>query len=293
MRSMTGYGYWEYACDRFIMTGELKSYNNRYLELNYYSPSALSGFEARANEILKDHASRGHIDLSFKLKTLKGDLDVILDEDAALSYIRAAKDVENLMRKNGLGVSSIRADKIMAMEGVLSSNSSSGPELYEKAFETCMENIMAQFDAAKDREGLATKNDLTEKIDSIEASLEVVRSHADELEAMLRKTLVDKINEYLSDQNYDESRILTEVAIQLMRYTVNEETVRLAAHIREFRRLLESSEPVGKRMDFLCQEMNREINTIGSKSQIVEINFEVVNMKDCLENIREQVRNIE
>ncbi|MBR6086133.1 MAG: DUF1732 domain-containing protein, partial [Spirochaetales bacterium] len=93
--------------------------------------------------------------------------------------------------------------------------------------------------------------------------------------------------------NYDENRILTEVAVMLNRYTINEEVVRLGAHIAEFNKLLKSSEPVGKRLDFLCQEMNREINTIGSKSQIVEVNFEVVNMKDALENIREQIRNIE
>ncbi|MBQ7509069.1 MAG: DUF1732 domain-containing protein, partial [Spirochaetales bacterium] len=88
-------------------------------------------------------------------------------------------------------------------------------------------------------------------------------------------------------------RILTEVAVMLNRYTINEEVVRLSAHIAEFRKLLKSDEPVGKRMDFLSQEMNREINTIGSKSQIVEVNFEVVNMKDALENVREQIRNIE
>ena len=113
------------------------------------------------------------------------------------------------------------------------------------------------------------------------------------LEKMIRDNLTERLNEMLGDKNYDENRILTEVAVMLNRYTINEEVVRLGAHIAEFNKLLKSSEPVGKRLDFLCQEMNREINTIGSKSQIVEVNFEVVNMKDALENIREQIRNIE
>jgi uncharacterized protein (TIGR00255 family) len=97
----------------------------------------------------------------------------------------------------------------------------------------------------------------------------------------------------LGDQNYDENRILSEVAVMLVKYSVSEEIKRLAIHLKEYFSLLEEREPVGKRLDFLCQEMNREINTIGSKSQMVELNIQVVKMKDGLENIREQVRNIE
>jgi uncharacterized protein (TIGR00255 family) len=97
----------------------------------------------------------------------------------------------------------------------------------------------------------------------------------------------------LADQNYDENRILSEIAVMLVKYSVNEEIKRLAVHLKEFFNLLEQDEPVGKRLDFLCQEMHREINTIGSKSQMVEMNLQVVRMKDGLENIREQIRNIE
>ena len=152
---------------------------------------------------------------------------------------------------------------------------------------------MQQFDEAKAREGEVTRRDLSDLLESIAKSLEVVKANVGKLEEMIRNNLTDRIHEMLGDQKYDENRILTEVAVMLNRYTINEEVVRLGAHIAEFRKLLQSNEPVGKRMDFLSQEMNREINTIGSKSQIVEVNFEVVNMKDSLENIREQIRNIE
>ena len=152
---------------------------------------------------------------------------------------------------------------------------------------------MQQFRDAKAREGEATRRDLTAMIDSLEASLEVVKANVSTLETMIRQNLETRIREMLGDSSYDENRILTEVAVMLNRYTINEETVRLSTHIAEFRKLLASDDAVGKRMDFLSQEMNREINTIGSKSQMVEVNMQVVNMKDCLENIREQVRNIE
>lgn len=293
MKSMTSYGYAEYACDDYIMTMELKSYNNRFLEVSYFSPPVLSAYEIQINEIIKKHAQRGHIDLSIRLKNLKGLGTVSVDEVQASEYARALNVIKEVCEKEGLPCREPSVDKIASFEGVLNNVSSSSIEDYRAGLDYCSSEVMNQFDAAKDREGLATKNDLTEKINGIDNSLQVVKSHADELENNIKEGLLKKIHEMLADQDYDENRILTEVAVMLNRYTINEEIVRLTAHIEEFRRLLESREAVGKRIDFLCQEMNREINTIGSKSQMVEVNFEVVNMKDCLENIREQIRNIE
>ncbi len=127
----------------------------------------------------------------------------------------------------------------------------------------------------------------------IQEGLDVVSGHADDLEQLVKTNLRSRFEEMLGDQNYDENRILSEVAVMLVKYSVSEEIKRLSIHLKEYFLLLENSEPVGKRLDFLCQEMNREINTIGSKSQMVELNIQVVKMKDGLENIREQVRNIE
>lgn len=293
MRSMTGYGYAEYACDEYILTMELKSYNNRYLEVNYFSPSVLSSYENEINEIVKGHAQRGHIDLSIKIKNLKGCGSISVDEVQAAEYIRALKKIAEVAKNEKCKVDKISLSDVARYEGVLNSASVISAETYRAGLDYCSTEVMKQFDASKDREGLATKNDLAEKINSIEKSRSVVISHADELEKLIKEGLLNRIHEMLDDKSYDENRVLTEVAVMLNRYTVNEEIVRLGAHIEEFKRLLENEDAVGKRMDFLCQEMNREINTIGSKSQIAEINFEVVNMKDCLENIREQIRNIE
>lgn len=292
MKSMTGYGYAEYACDDFLMTMEVKSYNNRFLEISYYAPPFLSGYEQVLADKIKEVSQRGHIDASIKVKSLKGNYDISVDETVTDAYAKAISKILDVCKQNNLNPSLSISDFVKA-EGVLTSINNDGMDKYVHAFDTCCEVALKQFSDSKEREGLATKKDLTKMIDSIDRSLSVVKKNVLKLDQMLKDNLISRLHEMLADQSYDENRILTEVAVMLVRYTINEETVRLGSHIAEFRRLLDSSDAVGKRMDFLSQEMNREINTIGSKSQMVEVNFEVVNMKDSLENIREQVRNIE
>lgn len=292
MKSMTAYGYAEYQTECYILTMELKSYNNRFLEISYSSPSSLSSYESELTSLVKANAQRGHVDVSVRVKNLRSDVSLHLDESLASSYLDALAKVKGIAAEKGMDVV-VSASDILSQDGVLSSVRTDTLETYREGLDHCSAAVMEQFRAAKDREGLATCRDLTSMIDSLEASLGVVKANVAGLESMIRENLTSRIKEMLADKAYDENRILTEVAVMLNRYTINEEVVRLGTHIAEFRKLLASDEAVGKRMDFLSQEMNREINTIGSKSQMVEVNLQVVNMKDCLENIREQVRNIE
>ncbi len=292
MKSMTAYGYAEYQSDSYLLTMELKSYNNRYLDIGYYAPPVLGAYEAEITELIKKYAQRGHIDLSIKIKNLKSNAGLQLDENLASSYLEAIKTVQRLAKEKGVELS-IRMADVISQDGVLNSIKTDGIEAYREGLDYCSSQVMKQFEQAKEREGLATCKDLTAMIDSLDKSLEVVKANVSKLDEMIKTNLTNRIHEMLGEQNYDENRILTEVAVMLNRFTINEETVRLTTHIAEFRKLLASKEPVGKKLDFLSQEMNREINTIGSKSQMVEVNLQVVNMKDCLENIREQVRNIE
>lgn len=292
MKSMTAYGYAEYQTDSYILTMELKSYNNRYLEISYNSPLVLSPYEAEITETIKKYAQRGHIDISVRIKNLKSNVKIQLDESLVNSYLDAILAVQNIAHEKGVQVV-VNMSDIISQDDVLNSIKSDEIECYREGLDYCCASVMQQFNDAKIREGEATCRDLTAMIDSLEASLNVVKANVSKLDEMIKANLVNRIQEMLGDQKYDENRILTEVAVMLNRFTINEETVRLATHITEFRKLLTSAEAVGKRMDFLSQEMNREINTIGSKSQMVEVNLQVVNMKDCLENIREQVRNIE
>ncbi|MCF0238229.1 MAG: YicC family protein [Sphaerochaetaceae bacterium] len=291
MKSMTGYGYGEFSCENYLMTMELKSYNNRFLEVNYYAPPVLGAYENTLTALLKEKAQRGHIDVSIRLKTIKGTVDVAIDEELAKAYLNAFNALCSLEEAKNFPKATF--SDLIAQEGVLSSFRTDALEFYKEGLDYCTKKVLEQFESEKLREGTVTCKDLEEKINSIEKSLAFVTSKVDELESLIKTNLESRIKEMLGDQNYDENRILTEVAVMLNRFTINEEVVRLGTHISEFRKLLKSTDPVGKKMDFLCQEMNREINTMGSKSQMVELNLEVVNMKDCLENIREQIRNIE
>ena len=292
MKSMTAYGYAEFQNDSYLMTMELKSYNNRFLEIGYFGPPYLSSYEAVITELIKQHAQRGHVDISVKVKNIRSNVDVNVDRDAVQAYLSAFEQIRSIGKARSVDLEISMGD-IVSQDGVLSSIRTDGIEAYQDGLDYCSKLVLQQFDAAKAREGEITRRDLSGKLESIARSLEVVKSNVGKLEEMIRTNLTDRIHEMLGDQKYDENRILTEVAVMLNRYTINEEVVRLGAHIAEFRKLLSGDEAVGKRMDFLSQEMNREINTIGSKSQMVEVNFEVVNMKDSLENIREQIRNIE
>ena len=292
MKSMTAYGYAEYQNDSYLMTMELKSYNNRFLEIGYSGPPYLSSYESTITDLIKQHAQRGHVDISVKVKNIKSNVEVNVDRDAVESYLKAFREIRDMGMAQALDIQTRMGD-IISQDGVLSSIRTDGIEAYQEGLDYCSGIVLQQFDDAKAREGEVTRRDLSGMLESIAKSLEVVRANVGKLDEMIRTNLTERIHEMLGDQKYDENRILTEVAVMLNRYTINEEVVRLGAHIAEFRKLLASTEAVGKRMDFLSQEMNREINTIGSKSQMVEVNFEVVNMKDSLENIREQIRNIE
>ncbi len=292
MNSMTGYGYSEYSNSDYILTLEIKSYNNRYLDISFSCPSVLSPFEIEVTERIKKAVNRGHLDVSLHLKTIKQDCKINVDTEVASSYIDAAIQVRDICVKKGLSPE-VKLSDILEREGVLTQVRMETEDTYKDAVFGCLDSALNSLIASRAREGQATKDNLKNLIDGISKSLNTVESHASELENLIKTNLTARIEEMLGDSEYDKNRILTEVAVMLMRYTINEEVVRLKTHIKEFNKLLESSEAVGKKLDFLCQEMNREINTIGSKSQIVEINLSVVEMKDSLENIREQIRNVE
>lgn len=292
MISMTGYGSSTVATDDFRLEVVLKSYNNRYLDIEYAMPPVFSPYEAEIGAKIGEVARRGHLDVSVRLKTLKSDVKLTVDTLAVKRYTEAFGKIAEAA---GRPLKPALAD-YLSQPGILVSEDVEDEELddaYHKALLEAMDEALAQLKESKEREGKATHDDLLRLGNQIKEGLGRIAMHADELEALVKTNLETRIQQMLGDQNYDRNRILEEVAVMLNRYTVNEEIRRLETHLKAYDGMLASSEPVGKRLDFLCQEMNREINTIGSKSQIVEMNLEVVKMKDGLENIREQIRNIE
>lgn len=289
MKSMTGYGSFEEMNEQFQLSVELKSYNSRYLDINHNIPFFLSPFEMEIDEAIKQFATRGHVEVNVRVKSFVSDMEIVVDKLAVQRYSEAFSQIAAI---SGKALKPELSD-FLGSEGVLTSFRQGDSEIYRASLFSTLAKALQQFEQSKLREGAHTKADLAQMGKLIANGHAVIASHADELEALVKSNLRARFDEMLSDQNYDENRILSEVAVMLIKYSVNEELKRLEVHIKEFFNLLHADEPVGKRLDFLCQEMNREINTIGSKSQMVEMNLEVVRMKDSLENIREQIRNIE
>ena len=289
MKSMTGYGCAETLNNEMQMQVEIKSVNNRYLDIVHNIPYYLSAYEIDIDNKIKEVSSRGRVEISVRIRILKNDVKVVVDQEVINQYFIAFKSISEYTNSD----IQPQISDFLSVEGALTSIKDTDTKKFEKPLFTLLDKALEQFKESKLREGLSTYNDLKESKKKIAQSLEIIKKRADEIEQNIKDSLTLKVKDILQDQNYDENRILQEVALMLVKLTINEEIQRLSVHLDEFDRLLEEDIPIGKRIDFLCQEINREINTIGSKSQIAELNLEVVRMKDSLENIREQVRNIE
>jgi uncharacterized protein (TIGR00255 family) len=289
MKSMTGYGSASAQGEGFQLELEIKSYNNRFLDIEHLTPYYLAPFEMEMDKEVSAVASRGHVTVTVRVKNTESDMEVSVDEDAVRRYADAFATIS---AASGKALKPSLSD-FLAQDGVLSSSRSADSEKYKAPLFSALHEALVQFTESKKREGESTKADLVRLGLQVKDGLSVIKTHADELEGLVKKNLLDRFHEMLGDQQYDENRILSEVAVMLVRYSVNEEIKRMDAHLSAYDSYLTLDEPVGKRLDFLCQEMNREINTIGSKSQIADMNLQVVKMKDGLENIREQIRNIE
>ncbi len=288
MKSMTGFGTSEYQDEQFLLVIDVKSYNNRYFDLAFNIPGYLACYEAKLKEMVKAVAARGHIEVNIRLKRLSGDADVVVDAGVVDSYKKAFKKIIDIA---GLDEEP-RLSHFLHADEVLKLVKNSDVSAYEEVIIEQMGIALVGFEATKISEGESTFRDILGQLDSFEEQYRLIQERAGLLEETIRSNLVTRFEE-LTGGEYDENRVLQEVAVLLMKYTVNEEISRIESHLAHFREEMTGHTPVGKRLDFLCQELNREINTIASKSVMVEVNQAVVAMKDSLENIREQLRNIE
>jgi uncharacterized protein (TIGR00255 family) len=288
MKSMTGFGYSEYQDDSVHITVEIKAYNNRYLDVLVNLPSYLSPLEPRVRSYITDGVARGRVEVTVKVRELRENIDVILDEKAAKSYIHTLKQLAA-----AAGVDeTMYLSRLADMDGVLKLEKNRDLDSFWIFVRDRLEEAYARFETSRVEEGRQTKNDIVKLCTRLsEAHAEIIK-YAGEMESKLKETLVGRFQEMLNDQ-LDENRILAETAVMLVKYGINEELTRLGGHLETFEREIESEGPCGKRLDFLCQELNREINTIGSKSIMMNVNELVIRMKDSTENIREQLRNIE
>ncbi len=291
IRSMTGFGRSEASDENRKFTVEMKSVNHRYFDVNIRMPKKLLAFESAVRSILKEHVERGKMDVFVNYEDLS-------QHSAALCYNQAlAKEYVDYFQQisstfaleNDMTVSTlVKCPEVLVMQET--------PEDQEelwKLLETAVREALEHFLESRAAEGDHLHRDLLEKLDRIEACVEEIENDSPGLVEEYRAKLESKIREVLGDLSLDEGRLATEVTIFADKVCVDEETVRLKSHIRNMRETLNKGGAVGKKLDFIAQEMNREANTILSKSGSLDISNSAIILKTEIEKVREQIQNLE
>lgn len=288
MTSMTGFGHGEHRDDRVQMVLEVRSYNNRFLELSINLPYSIKQLEPRVREYLASRIQRGKVEFYLSLTELEDSSDVVVDHARVRTYTAA---LEELRRLAGIRERPTLAH-LIGLEGVLKTVSRKDPEALWALVQPLLDKVFADFDRSRNVEGRKTEQDIRKSAADIRERMSAIEAKVPEIEVKIKTGLRERFQELLGD-GVDESRILAETAVQLMRGDINEEVQRTKAHLDSLQEALGLKGPQGKRLDFVCQEIGREINTIGSKSMMIEIDQAVIAVKDSLEKIREQLRNVE
>lgn len=291
IKSMTGFGRSEVLMGPHKFTVEMKSVNHRYFDVNIKMPKKLNYFEAAIRGVLKEYMQRGKVDVFITYEDL-AETSLSLKYNAALAaqYLSYYREMaSSLGLKAELSVQDIgRCPEVFTME-----EQSVDEEEIWAALEKALREACAQFVASREREGASLSADLTEKLNGMIAEVERIEKRYPEIMAAYRQKLEVKLKELLEDTQVDENRIASEVILYADKICTDEETVRLKSHIRSAVGELAAGGAVGRKLDFLAQEMNREANTILSKANDLETSNAAINLKTEIEKVREQIQNIE
>lgn len=288
MKSMTGYAYEELNNDDLSLSVEIKSYNSRFLDLSINLPSFLSRLEMTIREKVADKIARGKVDVYIKIKEKNSKLSVSADTQAALEYASAISEIAGALGRS----EPVPLKLIIEQEGVLNVQKDFDPDYYWNFIGPLLDKALNQFVDDRKREGDNLCADILKMVNKIDGCVSLFTEWQPKMEELFKSSIVKRFEEVLGDK-VDEQRVMQETAALLVKYTINEEIVRLKSHISALKKEIETNPAPGRKLDFICQEMNREINTIGSKNQVSEVGAAVITAKDALENIREQIRNIE
>jgi uncharacterized protein (TIGR00255 family) len=288
MVSMTGYAWREKNENGVSVSVELKGYNNRFLEIYVNLPNWLFALEPEIRERIGAICGRGKVEIMIRVREQNAPLCVTLNIGTAKEYMKA---VSAIAEATGIN-ETLSISSLIAMDGVIEVEKNRDDGRYWNLIEPVLADALGAFNDERIREGKHTEHDILDLIGIMEGELETVVLHASAIENSIRENIKNRFKELLGDK-IDENRVLAETAVLLMKYTIAEEISRLSSHFAEFRAETAKNPRPGKKLDFLSQEINREINTIGSKSSILEVSSAVVKMKEALENIREQLRNVE
>lgn len=291
IKSMTGYGKSEQTIDSLNVTVEIKSVNHRYFEFSARVPREYGFLEEKLKKYCNSLITRGKVECYVSVEDLEErEMEVNVNETLAAGYVKALKE---LSERFGLK-DDISAVTLSRYPDVITLHKASeDEERIWNAVKTVAETAVSKFIEMRETEGSKLRGDILSRADYIIECVEFIEGRSPETVREYNEKLKQRMRELLGDASVDEQRLLNEAAIYADKIAVDEETVRLRSHISQLREFMNSSEAIGRKLDFLVQEINREANTIGSKAQDVDIAKKVIAIKAEVEKIREQVQNIE
>lgn len=292
IRSMTGFGHGEVSNDKNQkVTVEMKSVNHRYCDLSLKLPKKLAMFEANIRNIMKEYASRGKIDIYVSYEDLS-ETAVSLHYNQAMAeeYMQVFKKMqEDFNIETKITAETLaKYPEVVTIEEVQQDE-----EVWWELLEAALRQAAEKFVETRTIEGANLKRDLLGKLDQMAADVAFIEERSPQIIAEYRSKLEEKVKEFLEDSTIEENRIAAEVTLYADKIAVDEEIVRLQSHISSMTDVLESDESIGRKLDFMAQEMNREANTILSKSSDVDLADHAIELKTNVEKVREQIQNIE
>lgn len=288
MNGMTGYSFNEFYFEGGYISTEIKTVNHKFLELNVSIPYYLNDMDLKIRELMQSRLKRGKVDVFVVLKLNDQNYALDFDFQLAKSYIEGLRKLaDNFGLKNDIDVRDVAA-----LEGVVKVEKKRDNEKYfEKIVESLNINL-EQVLKMRAAEGASTRDNLKYICSKIDFAVTFIEKNIPEMEKQIFENIKSRVIELIGDR-VDEVRLLNEVAFAASRSCINEEVERLKMHLKEFLNLCDGEGEVGKRLDFICQELNRETNTIGSKTTLNDISSNVILIKNEIEKLREQIRNIE
>ena len=292
IRSMTGFGHGEVSNDKNQkVTVEMKSVNHRYCDISLKLPKKLAMFEANIRNIMKEYASRGKIDIYVSYEDLSETaVSLHYNQAMAAEYMQVFKKMQE-----DFGIETKITAEALAKypEVVTIEEVQQDEEVWWELLEAALRQAAEKFVETRTIEGANLKRDLLGKLDQMAADVAFIEERSPQIIAEYRSKLEEKVKEFLEDSTIEENRIAAEVTLYADKIAVDEEIVRLQSHISSMTDVLESDESIGRKLDFMAQEMNREANTILSKSSDVDLADHAIELKTNVEKVREQIQNIE
>lgn len=288
MNSMTGFGFSEYADEDYNITVEIKSYNNRFLDINIVMPSFLSQLEERIRQEISGRVRRGRVELYVKVKYFNEDMEIVIDKKSLQAHVRALQELKSLA---GLR-DELHLTHLLRVEGLLKTSRTYDHEKYWRTLKPVLGKALDTLVQSRETEGKKLKQDITHMIKSIHGEVKKIKTLIPDIEKKINDYVKQRFHELLGKE-VDDTRILAEIAVLLIKFDINEEVVRMQTHIDNFISSIREQELLGKKLDFICQELNREVNTISAKSLLINMNNSAIIIKELIERIREQLRNVE